>query len=215
MKIINASYEILTEISEGGVEELKKIEAAGRTCYKSEDYISEDGVSAKKFVGMVINRGHEAMLEHSQLSVKFIVDRGISHEIVRHRLCSFAQESTRYVNYSTSKKAPEGIIFIKPCFFDDTSEQMREWYKACSDSEFWYLQLIKLGSKPEEARAVLNNSVKTELVVTANYREWRNILKLRTDKAAHPQMREVMVPLLNELKTKIPVVFDDITYSEE
>ena len=210
MKIINASYEILTPVSEGGIEELKKIERIGRICYKSEDRITEDGESAKKFVGMLIRNGHEAMIEHSSLTVIFTVDRGISHEIVRHRICSFAQESTRYVNYSKPGKAPEGIIFIKPYFLTDGSNEMDVWERAMKDAEFWYLQMIKLGRKPEEARSVLPNSVKTELTVTANYREWRNILKLRTDKAAHPQMREVMVPLLHELQEKIPIIFDDI-----
>ena len=210
MKIILSSYEIITPISEGGVKELQMIERIGRVCYKSEDKISPDGVSAKKFVKMLIDRGHEAMIEHSQLSVLFVCDRGVSHEIVRHRLCSFAQESTRYVNYSREDKAPEGIIFIKPCFLDEKSDKYREWLVACQDCEFWYLQAIKKGATPQEARAVLINSVKTEIVVTANLREWRTIFKLRCDQAAHPQMREIMIPLLAELKQRIPVVFDDI-----
>lgn len=210
MKVIEPSFEILTPISEGGIKELQMIERIGRVCYKSEDKISPDGVSAKKFVKMLIDRGHEAMLEHSQLSVLFVCDRGVSHELVRHRLCSFAQESTRYVNYSREDKAPEGIIFIKPCFLDEKSDKYREWLVACQDCEFWYLQAIKKGATPQEARAVLINSVKTEIVVTANLREWRTILKLRCDQAAHPQMREIMVPLLSELKQRIPVVFDDL-----
>lgn len=210
MKVIEPSFEILTPISEGGIEELKTIERIGRICYKSEDKISPDGVSAKKFVKMLIDRGHEAMIEHSQLSVLFVCDRGVSHELVRHRLCSFAQESTRYVNYSREDKAPEGIIFIKPCFLDEKSDKYREWLVACQDCEFWYLQAIKKGATPQEARTVLINSVKTEIVVTANLREWRTIFKLRCDQAAHPQMREIMMPLLAELKQRIPVVFDDI-----
>lgn len=210
MKVIEPSFEILTPISEGGIKELQMIERIGRICYKSEDKISPDGASAKKFVKMLIDRGHEAMIEHSQLSVLFVCDRGVSHELVRHRLCSFAQESTRYVNYSREDKAPEGIIFIKPCFLDEKSDKYREWLVACQDCEFWYLQAIKKGATPQEARAVLINSVKTEIVVTANLREWRTIFKLRCDQAAHPQMREIMVPLLEELKRRIPVVFDDI-----
>lgn len=210
MKVIEPSFEILTPISEGGIKELQMIERIGRVCYKSEDKISPDGVSAKKFVKMLIDRGHEAMIEHSQLSVLFVCDRGVSHEIVRHRLCSFAQESTRYVNYSREDKAPEGIIFIKPCFLDEKSDKYREWLVACQDCEFWYLQAIKKGATPQEARAVLINSVKTEIVVTGNYREFRHLLKLRCDQAAHPQMREIMIPLLAELKHRIPVVFDDL-----
>ena len=210
MKVIEPSFEILTSISEGGIKELQMIERIGRVCYKSEDKISPDGVSAKKFVKMLIDRGHEAMIEHSQLSVLFVCDRGVSHELVRHRLCSFAQESTRYVNYSREDKAPEGIIFIKPCFLDEKSDKYREWLVACQDCEFWYLQAIKKGATPQEARAVLINSVKTEIVVTANLREWRTIFKLRCAKDAHPQMREIMMPLLAELKQRIPVVFDDL-----
>lgn len=210
MKVIEPSFEILTPISEGGIKELQMIERIGRVCYKSEDKISPDGVSAKKFVKMLIDRGHEAMIEHSQLSVLFVCDRGVSHELVRHRLCSFAQESTRYVNYSREDKAPEGIIFIKPCFLDEKSDKYKEWLVACQDCEFWYLQAIKKGATPQEARAVLINSVKTEIVVTGNYREWRTIFKLRCDQAAHPQMREIMVPLLAELKQRISVVFNDI-----
>ena len=214
MKIILPSYEILTPISEGGIEELKRIEEAGRTCYKSEDKISADGESAKKFCNMLIKNGHEAMIEHSQLSVRFICDRGISHEIVRHRISSFAQESTRYVNYGSSNKAPDGIIFIKPCYLYEKSESYRSWKTAMEDAEFWYLQLIKLGRKPQEARAVLPMSTKTELVMTANYREWRNFFKLRTAKDAHPQIREITIPLLIELQERIPVIFDDIEVSE-
>ena len=210
MKVIEPSFEILTPISEGGIEELKRIERIGRICYKSEDKISQDGTSAKKFVHMLISRGHEAMIEHSSLSVLFICDRGVSHELVRHRLCSFAQESTRYVNYSRKDKAPDGIIFIKPFWLKEGTNEYKEWNTACEDCEFWYLQAIKNGQTPQEARGVLLNCVKTEIVVTANYRSWRNILKLRTAPDAHPQMREIMVPLLNELKQRIPVVFDDL-----
>ena len=215
MKIISPSYEILTQISEGGIKELQAIERIGRTCYKSEDKIIEDGSSAKRFVAMLIRNGHEAMLEHSYLSVRFICDRGVSHEIVRHRLFSFAQESTRYVNYSSSKKAPDGIIFIKPCYFADDSEEMRLWYATMCDTEYRYNKLIfDYGRKPEEVRCLLLNSVKTELVVSGNYREWRHFFKLRTDKAAHPQMRELSVPLLKELQKKIPVIFDDMEVNE-
>ena len=214
MRIINPSYEILTPISDGGVEELKMIERIGRVCYKSEDKISEDGESARIFVGGLIKLGHEAMIEHSILSVLFTVDRGVSHEIVRHRECSFAQESTRYCNYSNDKRFPGGVKFIKPCFFQEGTNEYLEWVKGCEDCEFWYYQSLKRGAKPQEARTVLNNSVKTDIVVTANYREWRHIFKLRCANTAHPQIREVMIPLLMELKSKIPVIFDDIKVPE-
>ena len=207
MKIIKPSYEILTPISPGGIQELKHIEKIGRVCYKSEDKITEDGESAKKFVKMLIGRGHEAMIEHSSLSVKFIVDRGIANELVRHRIASFAQESTRYCNYSKDKFDGE-VTFIQPPFFNQ--EQYRIWTADMSDAEAAYLNLLGSGATPQEARSVLPNSTKTEITITANYREWRNIFKLRTAPAAHPQMREIMIPLLKELKTKIPIIFDDI-----
>lgn len=209
MRIIKPSYEILTEISESGIKELQHIEKIGRVCYKSEDKITEDGESAKKFVKMLIGRGHEAMIEHSSLSVKFTVDRGVSHELVRHRIASFAQESTRYCNYSKDK-FDNGITFIKPFFFGENTQNYKEWIYAMGIAEKSYLQMLKDGATPQEARSVLPNSTKTEITITANYREWRNFFKLRTAKVAHPQMQEVTRPLLKELKTILPVIFDDI-----
>ena len=211
MKIIKPSYEILTPISAGGKSELQFIEKIGRVCYKSENNIV-DG-SAEKFVAALIKRGHEAMIEHSTLTVKFICDRGVSHELVRHRLCSFAQESTRYCNYSSDKFGSE-LTFIEPCFWDYDSEEYSDWEDVCHDAELVYMHKINTGVKPEEARSILPNSLKTEIVVTANYREWRNIFRLRCDKVAHPQMRELMIPLLKELQSKIPVIFDDIEVKE-
>lgn len=205
MKIIDGRYEILDKID--GMEVLKKIERVARTCYKSEDYIKEG--SAERLVKILIDRGHEAMLEHYSFSIKFICDRGVSHELVRHRMASFAQESTRYCNYSKDKFGNE-LTFIKPCFWDEDSEMFNDWKKVISYAEFKYLNLIKIGATPQEARSVLPNSIKTEVVMTANLREWRHFLKLRTAQAAHPQMRELTIPLLKELKEKIPVIFDDI-----
>jgi thymidylate synthase (FAD) len=212
MKIIKAGFEILTPISNNGIKELQHIEKIGRVCYKSENRITEDGESAKKFVKMLIDRGHTAMIEHSSLSVKFIVDRGVSHELVRHRIASFAQESTRYCNYS-KEKFDNGVTFIKPFFFDDVKYQ--RWLSAMADAESAYLDLLNGGASPQEARSVLPNSTKTEITITANYRVWRNFFKLRTTKAAHPQMREVVVLLLAELKEKLPIIFDDIKVEEE
>lgn len=213
MRIIEPSYEILTEISEGGIKELQHIEKIARVCYKSENLITEEGESAKKMVKMLIDRGHEAMIEHSSLSVKFTVDRGVSHELVRHRIASFAQESTRYCNYSKDK-FDNGITFIKPFFFENDSERYMEWEEAMNIAEQTYLKLLDLGATPQEARSVLPNSTKTEITITANYREWRNFFKLRTAKAAHPQMVQVTRPLLKELKTRLPIIFDDIEVEE-
>lgn len=221
MNIMKAGFEILTPISHGGIVELKHIEKIGRICYKSEDRITEDGESAKKFVKMLIDRGHEAMIEHSSLSVKFTVDRGVSHELVRHRIASFAQESTRYVNYSLDKFGNEiNVIHIeKGIALDKKMDNMdanaiaaiiEEWEMAMEDAERHYMKMIDLGATPQIARSVLPSSTKTELIITANYREWRAFFKLRIPAAAHPQMREITIPLLDELKMRLPVIFDDI-----
>ena len=205
MKIVDAGYEIIDELN--GAEILKKIEKIARVCYKSEDSIKEG--SAEKMVKALINRGHEAMLEHFSFSVKFIVDRGVSHEIVRHRLASFAQESTRYCNYGKSG----AVSFIRPCYFKENTPDMDNWAGSCMRAESTYLNLLKNGITPEKARAVLPNSLKTEIVVTMNLRNWRHFFKLRAvgiTGAPHPQMLEVTVPLLKELKAVIPVIFDDL-----
>lgn len=221
MNVMKATYEILTPISEGGIEELKHIERIGRVCYKSEGNITENGKSAKKFVKMLINRGHEAMIEHSSLSVKFTVDRGVSHELVRHRIASFAQESTRYVNYSKDKFGNQiNVINIKDGIeLDNTMKNldteiigviMSEWLSAMEDSEKHYMRMIELSATPQIARSVLPNSTKTEITITANYREWRSFFKLRIPNTAHPQMLEITRPLLEKLKILLPIVFDDI-----
>lgn len=211
MKVINPSFEILTPITGN---ELKLIEAAGRTCYKSENNITDE--SSKKFAAGLIKRGHEAMLEHSFLSIRFICDRGVSHELVRHRLASFAQESTRYCNYNKDKFGNE-LTFIKPLFLEPGTDDYRLWANAMLQAEYRYMQLIQNGRTPQEARSVLPNSVKTEVVMSTNYREWRHFFKLRAARAtgpAHPQMEELTRPLLEELKKLIPVVFDDIVIKD-
>lgn len=206
MKIINASYSIETPIY-SGEELLKSIEHAGRVCYKSEDRITEK--SAKAFVRKLIERGHESVLEHESITVRFVCDRGVSHEIVRHRIASFSQESTRYCNYSGNRFGNQ-ITFIKPCFLEEGTGGYKLWKQAMFVAEKEYFELLNWGCTPQEARSVLPNSTKTEVVMTANLREWRHFLKLRTATAAHPQMRELTVPLLHELQRRIPVVFDDI-----
>ena len=205
MKVIKAGFHILSPVD--GQKILKSIEEAGRVCYKSEDKITED--SAEKFVAGIIKRGHEAVLEHESIRVKFIVDRGVSHEIVRHRLAAYCQESTRYCNYSKGQFGEE-ITVIEPCFWDKDSDLMRDWRSAMRMAENHYLELLHQGASPQEARSVLPNSLKTEVVMTANLREWRHFFKLRTASAAHPQMREVAIALLKEFQKLVPVVFDDI-----
>ena len=205
MKIIEASYHIETPID--GAEILKRIEKAGRTCYKSEDRITEE--SAEAFVQKLIERGHESVLEHESITVRFVCDRGVSHEIVRHRLASYSQESTRYCNYGNDRFGGE-LTFIRPCFFVGKPWAYCAWDNAMGFAENVYFNLLSDGCTPQEARSVLPSSIKTEVVMTANLREWRHFLRLRTAKAAHPQMRELTVPLLKELQERIPVVFDDI-----
>lgn len=205
MKIVNASYEIITPID--GEYIVKHIEKAARTCYKSEEKITES--SYKTFLLGIIKSGHESVLEHFSFSVKFIVDRGILAELTRHRIASFSVESTRYCTYSKDQFGNE-ITVVKPCFWEYSSIQYKLWENACLDAEKNYMLLIRSGAKAEEARDVLPMSTKTEVIVTANIREWRHILKLRTSERAHPQIREVMIPLLEELQSKIPVLFDNI-----
>jgi thymidylate synthase (FAD) len=208
MKVIKAYTQICGDIN--GQEILKKIESVGRTCYKSEDKIKEG--SAEKFVSALIKRGHEAMLEHESITIKFVVDRGISHELVRHRLASFAQESTRYCNYSKDAFGTE-ITFILPESIGCDTPRYEVWKDAMQKCEDAYFSLLDIGLMPEMARAVLPNSLKTEVIMTANLREWRHFFKLRaanTTGKAHPQMLEVTIPLLEALKVLIPVVFDDI-----
>lgn len=205
MKIIKAGYEIIDSLD--GQTILKKIERIARVCYKSEDKIT-DG-SAEKMIKSLIKRGHTAMLEHYSFSVKFTVDRGVSHEIVRHRVASYAQESTRYCNYGKSGD----VVFIEPCFYEPDSYQYQLWEQSVAKAEEMYLELLSYGATPQEARDVLPTSVKTEIVMTANLREWRHFFSLRAvgvTGAPHPQMLEVAVPLLKDVATKIPIVFDDL-----
>lgn len=205
MKVIDAKVEIVDKLD--GLEMLKKIELIGRTCYKSEDKITDD--SCKQFVKNIIARGHESVLEHVNFSVRFTCDRGVSHEIVRHRIASYSQESTRYCNYSKGQFNGE-ITVIEPCFLVPGTAGYDMWYRACQMAEQYYFSMLDWGCSPQEARAVLPNSLKTELVMTANIREWRHFLKLRTSKAAHPQIREIAIILLNMLIEIVPELFGDI-----
>lgn len=214
MILIKPSYEIMTEIDRETV--LKLIERSGRVCYKSEDKITDD--SCIKFAQFIQSKNHLSVIEHFSFTVKFIVDRGVSHELVRHRLCSFSQESTRYCNYSKDKFGNH-VTFIIPEWLNITSgtydydmryipTQANEvWYYAMQVAEQGYFELLKRGWTPQQARSVLPNSLKTEIVTTANLREWQHIFKLRCDPSAHPQMREIMIPLRDELHNKLPEIF--------
>ena len=226
MRLIKPSYEIITEID--AVKIYTNIEKAGRLSWKSEGKMTDH--SYEKFIPMILSKNHESVIEHESISVKFIVDRGVSHELVRHRLASFTQESTRYCNY-TSDKFDNEITFIIPEWLtiipgwtlnkDYDSEWCHEkdklrmdgtelWISAMAQAEVHYFYLIdKKKWTPQQARTVLPNSLKTEIVITANLREWRHIFALRAGKAAHPQMSEVMLPLFDEFKEKLPLLFND------
>ena len=189
MKIVDQSVELLWITTNPE----KQIEIAGRTCYKSEDRITHD--SAGRFVAMLRDSGHHAMLEHAVASFKIITDRGISHEIVRHRIASYAQESTRYCNYRKEKFGNE-CTFIQPP--DLSYGQTIAWRNACRYAESFYFELLDAGCSPQIARSVLPNCLKTEIVMTANLREWRHFIKLRSSKAAHPQI-QVIANLIKEI----------------
>lgn len=193
-----------------GQKVLQKIEAVARTCYKSEGKIEEG--SAEKMVKALIRNGHEAMLEHASVTVKFVCDRGVSHELVRHRVASFAQESTRYCNYAKDDFGGE-ITFILPFFLNYGTPGFKVWKEQMKSAEKAYFDMLDIGHTPQEARSVLPNSLKTEVNMTCNLREWRWFFKLRAAGVTgvpHPQMLEVSVPLLQDMKNLIPVIFDDI-----
>jgi len=223
MQLVKPSFQI--EVCRSGSVVLQNIERAGRTCYKSEEKIT--GESAAEFCGMILRRGHHSVLEHESATVRFVVDRGVSHELVRHRLCAFSQESTRYCDYSR-----DGVAFVIPPWvkihpgsyprdrvemllrtgaMDEEAEA--EWLKQMAAANVLYRELRNAGQSPQQARSVLPNSLKTEIVVTANMREWRHIFQLRCAKAAHPQMREVMIPLRDAMIAWVPVLFDDLKES--
>jgi len=205
MKIIEPSVELVDDFDAVAI--MKKIEWAGRVCYKSEGNIKSD--SAEKFIRGIIKRGHESVIEHAAISFKIICDRGITHELVRHRIASYSQESSRYCDYSAGKFGGE-LTFIKPCFWSEDDENFQLWKETMTQLEKNYLAMRALGAKPEEARSILPNSLKTEIFVTMNLRELRHFLKLRTAPAAHPQMRQIAMKIFKILVEKLPAVFDDI-----
>jgi thymidylate synthase (FAD) len=203
--------------------DLLVMEAAGRTCYKS-----EPKGNPGKFISDKIKSKHNTIIEHSSMTVRFIVDRGFTHELVRHRMAVYSQESTRYCNYSG------GVIFIIPPWVNiDEGEYVckegnwstiecpiveQNWFQSMYESELSYLFCLKKGWSPQQARTVLPNSLKTEIVMTANFREWRLVFEQRalgTTGKPHPQMLEIMIPLLEEAKKRVPVIFDDLILKEK
>lgn len=205
MKIINQSVEIIDSLDSDRI--LSKLEKCGRVCYKSENLISEE--SKERFLRSIIDRGHESVLEHESITIKVITNRSVSHQLVRHRIASYSQESQRYCNYSKDKFNDE-ITVIKHPKFKEGTEEYDIWRVACEDSEYQYFKLLRLGASPEDAREVLTNSTKTEIIMTMNIRSWRNFFKTRLDVAAQLQIRELSKLILKEFKENIDVLFDDI-----
>jgi thymidylate synthase (FAD) len=217
MKIINPSTRLYVNGQplawKYGIDMLRAIERIGRTCYKSEDKITDD--SYETFVRNLIKRGHLSVIEHCSVTADIICDRGVTHEIVRHRIGSYSQESTRYCNYSADKYGNEITVIDPGTAFEwgDTPAAMAKrlnWKSACRVAEMRYLKMLELGASPQEARSVLPNSLKTEIWVTYNLREWRHFFQLRCAPAAHPQMQEVARMLLAEMAAYVPIIFDDI-----
>lgn len=210
MKIVKAGFEYLTPFD--GVELLKSVERAGRLCYNSLDKITD--TSYEPFIRGIIRRGHTSVLEHASIGVILTVDRGVTHELVRHRTgIAYSQMSTRYCRSFDGKEGDE-ITVIRPIFWNDDrsavdKENFTTWCAAMEASERLYFQLLNNGAKPQEARSILPNSLAAKIAVTANLREWRQIFALRCDKAAHPQMREIMLLLLEDFYERVPVAFDD------
>ncbi len=199
MKLISQSWSF--EQQPDGHAILRQLERAGRTCYKSEERITDD--SAASFCHSIIKSGHHSVLEHASVSVRIITNRGVSHEIVRHRLASYSQESTRYCDYGG-----DDITFIKPVW--EHSEQSLLFSNALREAEEYYKSLRAIGWSPQQAREVLPNALKTELVMTCNIREWRHFFTLRCSKTAHPQMRALALDMLYRFYKEMPVLFADI-----
>lgn len=208
MKIIDPYFTILQWPDHA----LELTEIAARNCYKSEDKIGPG--SAEKMVRHIIDSKHDSCLEHCSVTVRIVCDRGVLAELTRHRIASFSVESTRYANYSKDKFGNE-ITVIKPCFWADLDDGFNAskytlWERSMEACERAYLDLLKSGATPQEARSVLPNSLKTDIVMTANLREWIHIFNLRCAKNAHPQAREITLPMLDEFNRRLPVVFGGV-----
>lgn len=210
VKIIAPAVEVITPLDGDAI--LKHLELCARNCYKSEDKIISD--SAAKMVKKLIELGHEAMIEHFNLTVKITCDLGVYKDLTRHRHASYAIESTRYCNYSKGKFGSE-LSVMEPCNIEKDTAEYKLWLETMEMIEKNYNAMADLGCKPDQLRMLLPHSIKADVVMTANLREWRHIFKLRCAPAAHPAVQQVMKMLLSKLKTAIPVVFDDINYDED
>lgn len=230
MRIIRPYANVIE--THGPEEILKKIEQAARISHRSEDLIKEN--SAERFIrDVIVRRGDWSVVEHACVTVEFVVDRGITHELVRHRLFSYTQESTRFVNYE--KKMPPSFIYPKPeveCELCLSGEEPHYrsygsesgwihpekcvcpyndiWLGGIQEAENRYIALLKTGWRPQEARSVFPNALAAKIWMTGNLRNWRHFFTMRTTKEAHPQMRQVTIPLLKKFQENIPVLYEDI-----
>lgn len=229
MKIIEQGHKWVDSPNRGDA--FHRIELAARNCYKSED---DKKKSASELIRDLLKKGHESVIEHVNATIRLVTDRGVSHELVRHRLATYSQESTRYCNYSKGRFGGE-ITLIAPVWYpvnmltaindksipetwkEETSSletsflfRMKRWVACCAKAETEYMQMLAAGATPQEARAILPNSLKTEVIMTANMREWRHILRLRTSAAAHPQIRDLFQPVLSDMDRMYPELFEDI-----
>ena len=203
MKIIDPSYKITKMDTPQEIYE--HLEASGKVCYAA----TPKAPSAEAFVRRLVQRKHMSVIEHAGMSVEFVTDRGVSHQLVRHRLNSYAQQSTRYCNFNKNKFGSE-ITVVRPPFWKENTPEYEEWLTAMLFAEKKYMDLIALKAKPEEARSVLPNSLATTIVVTSNFRQWAEIFRQRCASDAHPQIRQLMQPLLLEMREKLPAIFEDV-----
>jgi len=207
VKIIEPSFEILTPID--GNQILKHIEKCGRTCYQSYENETEDTSSAEKMIKMLIKMGHESVLEHFLITIKAKIDVGNYKDLTRHRFASFSIESTRFCNYSKGKFGNE-LTVISPCNMDKSSGIYHIWLKTMNDIEKAYIDMSEMGAKPDQLRMILPHSLAAEVTMSANLREWRHFFRLRTDVAAHPQIRQIAGAILAEFREKLPIFFSDL-----
>jgi thymidylate synthase (FAD) len=206
MVIVEPSFTILHPTSkEQALEALRRVELAGRVCYKSEDRATSD--SSSRFIQMLIQRGHWSVIEHASMTAHIVTNRGVTHELVRHRLASYSQESTRYCNYNQGRFGGEIALVIPP---ELSEEELVIWREGVRAAEWAYLELVRRGVSPQIARGVLPNDLKAEIVVTANLREWHHLFSLRCAPKAHPHMRQVMLQGLAQAIAWFPPVFDDL-----
>lgn len=191
---------------------MKNIERACRTCYRSEDKITEE--SYINLIKNCINRGHESVLEHEKITVRLTCDIGCYKDLTRHRISSFSIESTRYCNYGKDKWNNQ-IKFIKPCNLDKEKPEYDFWKNCMQDIENTYLDMTQLGCTPDQMRMILPHSTAAEVTMTANIREWKHIFELRCSKRAHPSVQQVMIPLLLYFKEQMPEIYENVEYNTE